>query len=908
MGELLILFAIFFPLIISPLFLWLERREFQNPGLVGASISLLCFGAVIGAWLLQLPEPEATYVVPWVPSLGINLSFLVDGLSLFFAQLVTGMGILVHFYANFYMDPKEKGVGRFYCCLTFFMGAMLGTVFSDNLMLLYLFWELTGIASYLLIAYHRDQTKAAQNARLSLLVTFATGIFLFLGIILIGILDETFRFTEIIAKGINFSGHEFWGVVIVLFFLVGIFGKSAQLPFHFWLPKAMVAPIPVSAYLHAATMVKLGIYLTARVYPLFVNLELWFPTVTTICYATMLFGAVLSLISNDLKVILAYATISQLGFFIGFYGMGGVEGVRFDFVHIFNHALYKGSLFMLVGVITKATGIRDIRYLGGLWHRLPLTTVAFLLAAGAMAGIPGTTGFLSKELILTDILGREWNGGIALIFLVLISAMIFKVAFSLRLFFHIFVRTHGVERFEIERPSIALQISPLILSIMAFIFGVWPDGLEYMTGALFVTSLHLEQPPEIALLHGWQLETFVSFGILTAGALLFYAAEKSNLWWRKLNIPDWGNFCERVIERLPSWGERVTSLIHPRTQNATLFLLMIGFIITMFYPLLGVPFSIREFSYGWMRLTISLLILISTLGTVIFAGKLVKLISLSIVGFLVTLYFVFYAAPDLAMTQLLVEVLTLLILILVFMTTGDEDLRPSFGGRTVLRIAIASGVGMAAAWASWVFYNPLKDPTLTPFFVQFSEPLAKGKNLVNTILVDFRGLDTLGETTVLLITAIGVWKMLRDKQTSKNKIVLIPSIILKAMIPLVFVLINMIAIYLLLKGHDSPGGGFIAGLASGISVVLLSMIYQSRQLFLDTRFNVSRIGAAGLILMIATALFPLFAGQTFLTHYVWGVSTPLLFDIGIYFTVIGVTMKIYFSMRLNLVEGGPRAI
>jgi len=903
MGEFFIVFAIFFPLMISPLFFWLEKRGFQNPGLAGAAISLLCFAAVIGGWLLQLPEPQATYSIRWVPALGINLDFLVDGLSLFFAQLVAGMGILVHFYANFYMDPKEKGIGRFYCCLTFFMGAMLGTIFSNNLMLLYMFWELTGIASYLLVAYHRDQDEAARNARLSLLVTFATGMFLFIGIVLVGILDGTFLFTEIIAKGINFSGHEFWSVVIVLFFLVGIFGKSVQLPFHFWLPKAMVAPIPVSAYLHAATMVKLGIFLTARIYPLFVNLELWFPIVTTICYATMLFGAVLSLLSNDLKAILAYATISQLGFFIGFYGMGGVEGVRFDFVHIFNHALYKGSLFMLVGIITQATGIRDIRYLGGLWRRLPITTVSFLLAAGAMAGIPGTTGFLSKELILTDVLGREWNGATALIFLILISALIFKVAFSVRLFFHIFVRTHGIERFEVKRPPLALQISPFILSSIAFVLGVWPDGLEFMTGALFVSSLHLQQTPDIALLHGWQLETFVSFGILAAGALLFYAAEKSNLWWRKHHIPDWGGFCEGVIERLPSWGKRVTYRIHPHRQNASLFLLMIGFIIATFYPLLGVPFSFREFSYDWIRMTISILIVISTLCAVAFPGKLVKLISLSIVGFLLTLYFVFYAAPDLAMTQLLVEVLTLLILVLVFMATGDEDLRPALAGRTIFRVVTAGGVGIAASLASWVFYDPDKPPALMPFFVQYSDTLAKGKNLVNTILVDFRGLDTLGETTVLLITAIGVWKMLKVKRGAQNRIDLIPSIILKGFIPLVFVLINLLAIYLLLKGHDSPGGGFIAGLASGISVVLLSMIYQESQLFSYARFNISRVGAMGLIFMTLVALFPLLAGQTFLTHYAWGLSTPLLFDIGIYFAVIGVTFKIYFSMRHNLAEG-----
>ena len=900
MSEVLLFAAIFFPIAICPLFFLLQRAKFRSIGLISTFISAFSLTCVLLLWWSQTSGEGSTYVVSWVPSLGVDLSFLVDGLSLFFGMLVTAMGVLINFYANYYMDPDDEGIGRFYCCLTFFMGAMLGTVFSDNLMILYTFWELTGIASFLLISYHRESWEAAKNARLSLLVTFATGLCLFIGIVLIGILDETFSYTEIISKGINFTGHEFWSVVIVILFLVGIFGKSVQLPFHFWLPKAMVAPIPVSSYLHAATMVKLGIFLTARVYPLFITSELWYPLLTSVCYATMLFGAIFALLSNDLKAVLAYATISQLGFFLGFYGMGGVEGVQFDFIHIFNHALYKGSLFMLVGIISKATEIRDIRYLGGLWNHLPLTTVSFFLAAGAMAGVPGTSGFLSKELILTDILGRVWDPGAVVIFVVLISAMIFKVAFSVRLFYHLFIRPKGEKIFDVKKPSFAVQVSPLILSSTAFIFGVWPEGLKFLTGSFFVTSLHLQESIELTLLHGWQMETFVSFAILAAGLILFMVAEKFNLWWTQHKIPDWGGFWERVISEVPGWAMRITGRVHPQRQNVYLMILMGGFFLVIAIPFWASRLVVRPISFDMVRFVVSLIILVSTLGAAIFRKRLPKLLSLSTSGFLVTFYFVLYAAPDLAMTQILVEVATLLILVIVFFITGEGDLQFNKRGQ-FLRVLLSLGVGGAAAWSSWAVYNPYKEATLPIFFSHNSWDLAHGQNLVNTILVDFRGLDTLGETAVLVISALGVWGMLKIREGQRFSIYLIPSILLKAMIPMVFLLINLLAIHLLFRGHNYPGGGFIAGLASGISVILLSMIYQADQILSTPRLNLLRLGSLGLLFMMFVSLFPLLGGAPLLTHYVLDTSTPLFFDIGVYLAVVGVVIKLYFSMRIRMV-------
>ncbi len=895
-----LLAAIFFPLVVSPLFLLLQKMKGQNLGLVSAVIASISLACVLMLWARLPTQGSLAVMIPWAPNLGVNLSFVVDGLSLFFGILVTGMGVLVNFYANFYMDSEEEGIGRFYTCLTFFMGSMLGAIFSDNLMLLYLFWELTGIASYLLIGYNRDSEEASGNARLALLVTFFTGFFFFIGIILVGILDGTYRLSEIVDKGINFSTDPIWGTMIAFFFLIGILGKSAQAPFHFWLPKAMVAPIPVSSYLHAATMVKLGIYLTARVYPILVTSDIWYPLLTSVCYATMLFGAVFSLLANDLKGILAYATISQLGFFIGFYGMGGEEGVRFDFVHIFNHALYKGSLFMLVGIITKATGIRDIRYLGGLWNKLPLTTFSFFLAAGAMAGVPGTTGFLSKELILSDILGREWTSGMILIFVLLMTALVFKVAFSARLFFHLFVRQKGVGTFDVKRPSLLLQMSPLILSSAAFVFGVWPVPLEFLTGSFFVSSLHLQQPIDIELLHGPAVETFVSLGILAAGGLLFYAAERSNLWWADHKVPDWGGFWEKTLDLLPMRAEAVTRLVHPSKRNVSIALLLIAFAAACAVPFNSSRVSLDLLAFDTVRLAISALVVISAFATAAFHGPMVKLLSLSISGFFVTLYFVFFAAPDLAMTQILVEVITLVILVMVFSVTRGDIHMPLKKLSFVFRVMLSSAVGLAAAWAAWAFHsNPLTAP-LPPFFFDNSVSLARGKNLVNLILVDYRGLDTLGETAVLFIAAIGVWGMLRMKTDLLRDIALIPSAILKALVPHIFVLINVLALYLLMRGHNHPGGGFIAGLATGISMILLCMIYQTGHIITTSQLNLTRVGAIGLLLASAVALFPLLNGQMMLTHYVWNVPTPLLFDVGVYLAVVGVVLRLFISLRARL--------
>lgn len=910
-----LLFAIFFPLLFSPLFFYLKSKFPRYLGFIAlfvclASLISIILGGKVSGW----NEPQMI-TIPWVPSLGINLTFITDGLSLFFGILVTGMGILVTWYAQYYMDPKDPHLGRFYACLMFFMGAMLGTVFSTNLMVLFFFWELTGVASFLLIGYWHPEPGAWKGARMALLVTGLTGLALLAGIIMLDILTGTFEWHLMATKGVTFQAHAEWTYPIIICFLIGIFGKSAQFPFYFWLPNAMVAPTPVSAYLHAATMVNLGVFLTARMYPLFASHELWFYMLTTFSFITLLIGAILSLLSNDLKAILAYATVSQLGFFLGFYGIGGEEGIEYDYVHILNHALYKGSLFMLVGIVDHATGIRDVRKLGGLWKKLPLTSFIFLIAAAAMAGIPGTTGFLSKELILMDIiaLGRSNHSG-WLILGVLIVASLFKVSIAIRIFFHLFVRDvqRGGKIDLIHPPSLAIQFPPLILSSMAFILGILPTQLGHLTSYFYVSGLHKLDPRIMQLWHGWTIELLVSLSILLGGALFFYAAEKTE--WRFTSIIgqlNFGDLFDKFINKFPKMCKIIVKPFEPLTyqQQSVILFSFFGILLGGFLIYYSPPAAISpNFALiSPVRILTIFLIGLFTILIPFFNNLISRLLALSGCGFFIAIYFALYSAPDLVLTQILVEVATSLIILLLFRHLGNSiiNIEPPFSKLHKFTIPIAIACGMTAVLIVALYHSSNKP--MIDFFVANSIPYAHGSNIVNTILIDFRSLDTLGETTVILTAMLGVIGLLSNKKEiffkKINPCVPTNSPILRSIMPLIFILLNLFSIYLLLRGHNYPGGGFVAGLTNGISIIILGF---SIQVF-NRPLLFMRLGFFGIGIILLAGCLPLFLDAPFLTHYVDFSSlpkvayisslTPLIFDTGVYLVVLAMTAKVYFLFR-----------
>jgi NADH:ubiquinone oxidoreductase subunit 5 (subunit L)/multisubunit Na+/H+ antiporter MnhA subunit/multisubunit Na+/H+ antiporter MnhB subunit len=903
----LLLLAIFLPLV-AGLGLSLSSKAAKHyGGWISSIVTLSSFCLLVLLFFNQERGEAITLGIPWVPSLGVNLNFLVDGLSLFFGFLVTGVGTLVCLYSQFYMDKQDDQINRFYAYLNLFTTAMLGTVFSDNLLVLFLFWELTGIASFLLIGYHYQDFQARISSRMVFLLISLTSLFLLMGILALASLNHTFVWSEIVSKGVDFSIHPFWQSGMILCFMIAIFGKSAQIPFHFWLPNAMCAPAPISAYLHAATMVKLGVFLTARMYPLFVASSLWFPLLETVCLATMVLGAVLSLLSNDLKQILAYATVSQLGFFISVYGMGDVGGVSYDFIHILNHAFYKGSLFMLVGIIYHATGIQDIRKLGGLMKDLPITAFIFFIATLAMASVPGTTGFISKEVIIHDLLLMEKDAAKGIVILVLILfASVFKVAFSIRLFYHLFVREEPKGEIEVHKPSFGCLISPAILSFGSLIFGIFPSGLEHIAGSFYVSGLHKESVSALKVWQGWSFGFGLSMTVLALGILLFYLAQKWRIWSEKHPFLDfargWNTLMDNCVLKagmLSSWLEGESFQRHlytPFVLFSLSFISIIALNLNVIKPSSIVSFDLLQI--------VPLMMIIVTTASVLWIKELFsQILALAASGFFVTLYFIFYRGPDLAMTQILVEVVTGVMLVVMAWTNGTNGSQPNQKRVfSLFRFITSSLVAISAATAALLFSNQKLDQSLSQFFLSSSLPLAKGANVVNTILVDFRGLDTFGEVTVLFIALLGILGLITTENSSK-KIYLIPSLIFQAMTPLLFLIVQIFSLWLLIRGHHHPGGGFIAGLASAIGLILLGYSRQFCDLkrWLFVPLNV--LGATGLILILITGLIPSLFGYAFLTSGIFLIPSTLVFDFGVYLVVIAVTLTAVFTLRQDAFGG-----
>jgi len=440
-----ILVTVFLPLLAAVPVAMIGRRPGRGVAWMALGVALGVFASVV--WMAVTHAGGVREVKwPWVPDLGLALHFVADGLSMVFGLVVSGVGVLVVFYARHYLDDSYGHQGRFYAYLLLFMGAMLGAVYSGNLLLLFVFWELTGIASFLLIGFLHGEEGSRRGARMALLVTGGTGLAGLAGIVMLHAIGGTLELRELAAAEV--TGHPLSGVALVLL-LVAAFGKSAQFPFHFWLPNAMAAPTPVSAYLHSATMVKLGVFLVGRLFPIFHEHAWWAPVVGVVAFITLLLGAVLALLSHELKAILAWSTVSQLGLLIGYYGLGPPGGVDYDYLHLLNHVFYKGSLFMVAGVVYTATHRTDIRQLGGLWKESRALGWITAVACGAMLGLPGTTGFLSKELMFKEIfVSPAAHGGLGVLAVVaVVVSSLLKVAFSVRLFTGIFFgrRAGGLE-------------------------------------------------------------------------------------------------------------------------------------------------------------------------------------------------------------------------------------------------------------------------------------------------------------------------------------------------------------------------------------------------------------------------------------------------------------------------------
>jgi len=750
-------------------------------------IPLTCFLLITWVAWKTADQPQVVVGLPWVPSLGVNLTFLIDGLSLFFGLIVTGIGTLIFFYARAYFQgDHETPLGRFYAYLLLFMVAMLGTVFAGNLISLFIFWELTGIASFLLIGFSHDKESSRSGARMALLITGLTGLIMLIGIIMLGLNAQTWDLAPILNSDFSqYSNSPWFNAALVLIFL-GAMGKSAQFPFHFWLPNAMAAPTPVSAYLHSATMVKLGVFLCARIFPIFHDATLWFTLLCSIGFGTMLLAAWMALRSHDLKAILAFSTVSQLGFLIGFYGLGSSVGVRFDFVHIMSHACYKACLFMIVGIIDHSCGVRDIRQLGGLWKKAPWLGGACLIACASMAGIPGTIGFISKELMLIDLFAvlHKHGASVWLLLLLVLIASILKIAFSARIFLHLFrgSETETV-RHHWHAPSAAIQVPPLILATLILTLGFFPGLLDHPLRSLHVLGLHDKTGADLALWHGFTKELVLSLSLVALGALL-YSRLQAKGW--KLEIPLWARFdlfFEKGIHLFNSFTKKSTALLSSDQPLHYIPIILITLLTFMAFPLAAachqwgpeILAQTRLWQPDLLRSLTVLFILISACGLVTLKRWPQQLLCLSAIGFLVTLYFILYRAPDLALTQILIESALILMILLLLarfprQAYAAEHRPPTAPIRKVLPMLVALSSGLMVTLFLLLASVKNPDQSIGSLYLEQALPLAKGSNAVNTIIIDFRSLDTLGEISVLLIAVLAaIGLIMRYRRTPHER-------------------------------------------------------------------------------------------------------------------------------------------
>jgi multicomponent Na+:H+ antiporter subunit A len=711
-------------------------------------------------WLVAVHGP-ITVSVPWVPSLGLSLSFHLDGLSVLFATLITGIGTLVVLYAARYLEHHPYA-GRFQVSLFAFMGSMLGVVLSDNLIALFVFWELTGFTSFLLIGFEHARQEARRAALQALLVTGAGGLALLAAAVMLWQAGGSVSLSILLKNGAAIGGHAMYGPIVGLV-LLAAFTKSAQFPFHFWLPNAMQAPTPVSAYLHSATMVKAGVYLVARMTPLLGGSLLWMGAITFVGAVTMVGGAYRAVLETDLKRVLAYSTISALGVLMLLLGLGTREAVVASLTYLVAHACYKGALFLVVGAVEHETGTRDVTELGGLRHRMPVTAVAAMLAAGSMAGVPLLFGFVAKEQLYDTVRHVEqpgmWPGVVLVVGAVAASALLGTAGMMAGV--SPFVGRPTAQKDTHEAPP-SLWLGPLVLGGVGLVLGLVPAlvdaPLQLATAAVTGDTL----PVRLTFWHGFSVTLLLSVVTLIGSLSLFVfnGPIRRHAWPRALGT-------ERLYTRALSTLDRISDVVAPALQSASIRAYVLTIVVTV-VALVGSALAMGRALPVLSRWTpiqpheaaVAALIIAAAISAARARSTTAAVLALGTVGYGIALIYVLFGAPDLAMTQFAVETLTVVIFVLVFyQLKGFGDLSSPLVKVRDAGIATVAGTIIAVL----VLFIGASGTTsrLSPYFLEHAATLGHGRNVVNVILVDFRGFDTLGEITVLVTVAVGVRALLR---------------------------------------------------------------------------------------------------------------------------------------------------
>ena len=891
---------------------------FQNRHLNAASAGLIAGTSLI---LLVLHSPQVfTGAVPiyareWIPAIGLTFSFRISGFGFLFALLVLGIGLLIVLYARYYI-AEEDPMGRFYTFLLLFMGSMLGIVLSENLILLMVFWELTSISSFLLIGFWRHRADARQGAFMALAITGGGGFAMLAGFLLLGHIAGSFELTHILASRETVQTHPLYPLTLILI-LAGAFTKSAQFPFQFWLPHAMAAPTPVSAFLHSATMVKAGVFLLALMIPVLGGSAWWFCLVSLTGLVTLMFAAYMALFKDDLKGLLAYSTVSHLGLITLLLGIGTPMAVVAAVFHIFNHAAFKAGLFMLAGIIDHETGTRDIRVLSGLKKSMPVTAGLTLIGCGAMAGVPLFNGFLSKEMFLAETLGPGLTGFMG-VFVPLgaVLAAVFAVAYSIRMLVGVF---WGPPVTDLPRsphePPPGMTLSPAFLMAVCVLVGMFPSvfaGPLIQAGAGAILGPDMPDV-HLAVWHGFNMALVLSM-IALAGGVVFYRHRETlfdaHEWC--LRHLDGKTLFESLVARLIQAGEQLIRFLENGSLQRYLFLFISATLIlgampfaVSRTPLLG-PVPVTPLDP--VTLIMGMILIIGAVATVkTHRNRILAIIMLSTVGLVVALAFTRFSAPDLALTQISVEVVTIILLMMalhLLPSTTPKESSKARKRRDGL-LALMTGGG-AAAMAMAILTRPYD--TISDFFLAESVPGGGGTNVVNVILVDFRGFDTMGEITVLAIAGLIVYAMLHGferkapatddmgRPWTKDRFPIILVYITRPLLPLAL----LFSAYIFLRGHNDPGGGFIAGLITAtvltLQYIASGIVWTRPRLHYDNHI----IMALGLILALGTGLTSWALNYPFLTSTYEYVRLPLIgkfeiasamaFDLGVFLVVVGSVM------------------
>ncbi len=911
----------------SPLPLLMQRFGRGHAALATVLVMSACLALLLPLVPAVMNGTTLLASFSWLPDWGLALSFRLDGLGLMFSLLILGIGLLVTLYAYYYLDGHDH-LGRFYTLLLLFMSSMLGVVLSENLLLLVVFWELTSLSSFLLISYKRESYESRLAARIALAVTGGGGLALFAGVLLLGHIVGSFELTQVLAAGEQIRAHALYEIMLILV-LLGVFTKSAQFPFHFWLPQAMAAPTPVSAYLHSATMVKAGVFLLARLYPALAGSDLWFWLVSGTGALTLLYAAYLAFYRYDFKGLLAYSTISHLGLITLLFGLDTPLSVVAGVFHIINHAIFKASLFMAAGIVDHECGTRDMRRVNGLFKFMPITATLAIVAAGSMAGVPLLNGFLSKEMFFAETVGHPVFDEMSWLLPAFATlAGILAVAYSSRFIHDVFFNGDPVNLpRKPHEPPRWMRAPVEVLVAMCLLVGIFPQWsiapiLNVAAGAV------LQQPLpafHLAIWHGFNAPFMMSLLALAGGIGLYVMRKPLYAFYDRLPTIHASIVFERAYENLVTFARTLLAGLDNGSLQRYLalffaFVLALGGWAWWSAPS-AAPAVVTQTADAASLVALGMLML-AAFGVVSQHRKrLTAIVFTSVIGLIVALIFVRFSAPDLALTQLVVEVVSIVLLLLALYylpptSPAEEDL-PRIVRDALL--ALTAGVGLGAA--SYVLLTTPFE-TISGFYLAQAVPGGGGSNVVNVILVDFRGFDTLGEITVLAMVGLAAHALLdqlilkapthdsEGRHWARERHPLFLEMLMRPLLPLAL----MVSIYIFLRGHNLPGGGFVAGLVTGVALILQYLasgigfasarLPQRLPLFLAAGLACAGgIGAASSLLG-----FPfLTTAHGHLTLPLLGdieLASALIFDLGVYLVVVSVVLMVLADLgKLSVHEG-----